>query len=67
MLMQIAVFARLTCRSTKAKFGEMLGLNGIFVDRPDRPSSAWQEALASDRPVVIEVRLILKSCRCLRI
>jgi pyruvate dehydrogenase (quinone) len=39
-----------------AKFGEMLGLRGIFVDSPDRLASAWQEALSSDRPVVLEVK-----------
>ena len=34
-----------------AKFGEMLGFKGIFVeDNPDRLASAWQEALSSDRP-----------------
>jgi pyruvate dehydrogenase (quinone) len=39
-----------------ARFGEMLGLKGIFVDSPDRLASAWQEALSSDRPVVLEVK-----------
>jgi pyruvate dehydrogenase (quinone) len=39
-----------------AKFGEMLGFRGIYVDSPDRLASAWQESLASDRPVVIEVK-----------
>jgi pyruvate dehydrogenase (quinone) len=39
-----------------AKFGEMLGFRGILVDSPDRLASAWQEALSSDRPVVLEVR-----------
>jgi pyruvate dehydrogenase (quinone) len=34
----------------------MLGFKGIFVDSPDRLASAWQEALSSDRPVVLEVR-----------
>jgi pyruvate dehydrogenase (quinone) len=34
----------------------MLGFKGIFVDSPDRLASAWQEALISDRPVVIEVK-----------
>jgi pyruvate dehydrogenase (quinone) len=34
----------------------MLGLKGIFVDSPTRLASAWQEALASDRPVVLEVK-----------
>ena len=39
-----------------AKFGEMLGFRGIFVDQPDRLGPAWQEALSSDRPVVLEVK-----------
>jgi pyruvate dehydrogenase (quinone) len=39
-----------------AKFGELLGLRGIFVDSPGRLASAWQEALSSDRPVVLEVK-----------
>jgi pyruvate dehydrogenase (quinone) len=39
-----------------AKFGELLGFKGIFVESPDRLASAWREALASDRPVVIEVK-----------
>ena len=34
----------------------MLGFKGIFVDSPDRLASAWQEALSSDRPVVLEVK-----------
>jgi pyruvate dehydrogenase (quinone) len=39
-----------------ARFGEMLGLKGIYVDTPDALRAAWQQALASDRPVVLEVR-----------
>ena len=39
-----------------ARFGEMLGFKGIFVDSPDRLASAWQEALSADRPVVLEVK-----------
>jgi pyruvate dehydrogenase (quinone) len=38
------------------RFAELIGLRGIFVDDPDRLSSAWDEALASDRPVVLEVK-----------
>jgi pyruvate dehydrogenase (quinone) len=37
-----------------ARYAEMLGLKGIRVDSPDRVASAWDEALASDRPVVYE-------------
>jgi pyruvate dehydrogenase (quinone) len=39
-----------------AKFGEMLGFRGIFVDSPARLASAGREALSSDRPVVLEVK-----------
>ncbi|MEA2449962.1 MAG: hypothetical protein QOG63_1894, partial [Thermoleophilaceae bacterium] len=37
-----------------ARFAEMVGLKGIRVDDPDRVGAAWDEALASDRPVVYE-------------
>ncbi|MDB6090702.1 MAG: thiamine pyrophosphate-requiring protein, partial [Gammaproteobacteria bacterium] len=38
------------------RFAELIGLRGIYVDNPDRLASAWDEALASDRPVVLEVK-----------
>ena len=37
-----------------ARYAEMLGFKGIRVDTPDRIGPAWDEALASDRPVVYE-------------
>jgi pyruvate dehydrogenase (quinone) len=37
-----------------AVYGEMLGLKGIRVTDPDAVGEAWEEALRSDRPVVIE-------------
>ena len=37
-------------------FAELIGLKGIFVDDPDDLAAAWDEALAADRPVVIEVK-----------
>jgi pyruvate dehydrogenase (quinone) len=37
-----------------ARFAEMVGLHGIRVDSPDAVGPAWDEALASDRPVVYE-------------
>jgi pyruvate dehydrogenase (quinone) len=37
-----------------ARYGEMLGLHGIRVDRAEHVASAWEEALAADRPVVFE-------------
>ena len=36
------------------KWAELLGLRGIFVDHPDQVGAAWDEALASDRPVLLE-------------
>ncbi|MBV9275152.1 MAG: thiamine pyrophosphate-requiring protein, partial [Verrucomicrobia bacterium] len=38
------------------KFAELIGLKGIFVDNPDRVGAAWEEALAADRPVVVEFK-----------
>ncbi|WP_308815657.1 thiamine pyrophosphate-requiring protein [Sphingomonas sp. GV3] len=39
-----------------ARFAEMIGLRGIFVDDPDDLAAAWDAALASNRPVVLEVK-----------
>jgi pyruvate dehydrogenase (quinone) len=39
-----------------AKFAELIGLKGIYVDRPEALSAAWAEALAADRPTVLEVK-----------
>jgi len=36
------------------KYAELIGLKGIFVDDPDRVGAAWDEALAADRPVILE-------------
>jgi pyruvate dehydrogenase (quinone) len=36
------------------KYAELIGLKGIFVDNPDRVGAAWDEALAADRPVILE-------------
>lgn len=36
------------------RYAELLGLKGIFVDNPDKVGAAWDEALASDRPVILE-------------
>ena len=38
------------------KFAELIGLKGIYVDNDEQMGVAWDEALASDRPVVIEVK-----------
>jgi pyruvate dehydrogenase (quinone) len=37
-----------------ARYAELLGLEGIRVDRPEQVGSAWDRALTADRPVVIE-------------
>jgi hypothetical protein len=34
----------------------LIGLRGINVDAPEMLQSAWQQALASDIPVVLEVK-----------
>ena len=37
-----------------ARYAELIGFKGIRVDGPDAVGPAWDEALASDRPVVYE-------------
>jgi pyruvate dehydrogenase (quinone) len=37
-----------------ATFAESVGLRGIRVDHPEDVADAWEKALASDRPVVLE-------------
>jgi pyruvate dehydrogenase (quinone) len=39
-----------------ADFAQGIGLEGIAVDNPDDLGSAWDRALAADRPVVLDVR-----------
>ncbi|HEY1503402.1 MAG TPA: thiamine pyrophosphate-requiring protein [Stellaceae bacterium] len=38
------------------KFAELIGLKGIYVDGSDQIAHAWDEALAADRPVIIEFK-----------
>ena len=38
------------------KFAESIGLKGLYIDQAERIGPAWDEALASDRPVVLEFR-----------
>ena len=38
------------------RFAELIGLNGIFVDDPERLGPAWDQALAAGRPTVLEVK-----------
>lgn len=40
-----------------ARYAELVGLQGIEVDRPDQLREAWQTALAATRPVVLQVRV----------
>jgi pyruvate dehydrogenase (quinone) len=37
-----------------ARYAEMLGLNGIMVNRPEQVGPAWDAALAAERPTLIE-------------
>ncbi len=37
-----------------ARFGESLGFKGIRVNSPEQVVSAWEQALNTDRPVVLE-------------
>ncbi len=37
-----------------AKYGELLGFKSIHVDAPENIGAAWDEAIAADRPVIIE-------------
>jgi pyruvate dehydrogenase (quinone) len=38
-----------------ARYAELIGLQGIRVDRPEELGSAWEYALNADRPAVLEV------------
>ena len=37
-----------------ARYAELIGFEGIRIDSPDEVGPAWDEALAADRPVVLE-------------
>jgi pyruvate dehydrogenase (quinone) len=39
-----------------AAFANSLGLQGIYVDKPDDLGPAWDRALAADRPTLLDVR-----------
>lgn len=39
-----------------SRFAELIGLAGIYVDSPRLLGSAWEQALASQMPVVLEVK-----------
>src|SRR5690606_14662946 len=38
-----------------AEYARILGLNGVRVERPDDVAGAWDQALASDRPMLLEM------------
>jgi pyruvate dehydrogenase (quinone) len=38
------------------RFAELIGLKGIYVDNPEHVGAAWDEALSSQVPVVLEVK-----------
>lgn len=40
-----------------AAFAEDLGLQGIYVDDPERLGQAWDRALSANRPTVLDVRV----------
>ena len=37
-----------------AKYAELMGLKGIFCNDPEKVGASWDEALAADRPVILE-------------
>jgi pyruvate dehydrogenase (quinone) len=37
-----------------AGYARSLGLGGILVEKPDQVAAAWEEALAADRPCLVE-------------
>jgi pyruvate dehydrogenase (quinone) len=39
-----------------SKFAELVGLRGIFVDKPEDLAAAWEQALSAEGPVVLEVK-----------
>ena len=39
-----------------ARYAELIGLKGIYVDHPDQIGAAWDEALSAERPVILEAR-----------
>ena len=38
------------------KFAELIGMRGVYVDDPERLGGVFDEAFASDRPVLVEVK-----------
>jgi pyruvate dehydrogenase (quinone) len=40
-----------------AGFAELIGLRGVTADKPEEVGPAWDEALAADRPCVVDFRV----------
>jgi len=38
-----------------AEYARLLGLHGLRVERPDQIADAWRQALAADRPMLLEM------------
>jgi pyruvate dehydrogenase (quinone) len=38
------------------KYAELIGLKGIYCEDPEKIGAAWEEALAADRPVIMNMR-----------
>jgi pyruvate dehydrogenase (quinone) len=39
-----------------ARYAELLGFEGVYCEEGDQVGSAWEQALAADRPCVLEVK-----------
>ncbi len=39
-----------------ARYADLIGLKGVYVDDPEKVGAAWDEALSADRPVILEAR-----------
>ena len=39
-----------------AKYAELLGLKGIYVDKPEDIGAAWDAALSADRPCLLDIK-----------
>lgn len=40
-----------------AAYADLIGLKGVYCDKPKKVGAAWDEALASDKPVVLEFKV----------
>jgi pyruvate dehydrogenase (quinone) len=38
------------------RFAELIGMRGIYIDRPENVATAWEDAFRSDRPVLLEFK-----------